>query len=144
MPYAVKQDLIDRFTATELMQLTDRTGAIDTIDDVVLGKALADADSVIDMHLAVRHALPLASVPRVLRNIACDLARAYLYEDRITEHVQKRHDAAMKLLEQLRDGKVQIGLDDLNQPTPTTGGPQFTEPRRVFSADQLADYTGDA
>lgn len=141
MTYATLPDLTTRFREGELIQLTDPSSTATAIDADVAGKALADADAVIDMYLAGRYTLPLTSVPRVLVNIACDLARAYLYEDRITEQVQKRQDAAMKLLEQLRDGKLQLGLDinggDSPQPT---GGPEFTGGGRVFSRDLLQDY----
>lgn len=141
MPYATQSDLTTRFREAELIQLTDPSATATAVDAAVAGQALADADAVIDMHLAGRYVLPLASVPRVLVNIACDLARAYLYEDRITDQVKDRRDAAMKLLEQLRDGKLQLGLDTVGTPTPApSGGPRVTGGGRVFSRELLSDY----
>ena len=44
MSYAALQDMVDRFGELELVQRTDRTDGA-TIDAVVLGRALADADA---------------------------------------------------------------------------------------------------
>ena len=138
--YASKQDMIDRFTATELIQLTDRTGAVDAIDDTVLQRALDDADAEIDVFLTPRYTLPLASVPRILVNAACDVARYRLYEDRSTEHVTKRYDDAVKLLKMISRGEISLGLDQAQEPTQSAGGAQYTTPGRVFTRDTLKDY----
>lgn len=140
MSYATKQDMTDRFSETELIQLTDRTGTLDAIDDTVLARAIDDADAEVDAHLQARYSLPLASVPRILINAACDIARYRLYEDRSTEHVTKRYEDAVKLLRMIGKGEVSIGLDTNQAVTPTTGGPQFDSPGRVFTRDSLADY----
>ena len=50
MSYASQADLTERFGATELAQRTNRTDGL-TIDTVVLGRALADADAEIDGYL---------------------------------------------------------------------------------------------
>lgn len=140
MPYAVKQDMVTRFTQPELIQLTDREGAADAIDDEVLNRALADADAEIDGYLVGRYTLPLATVPRILTGVACDIARYRLYDDRATEHVRQRYEDAVKLLRSVAEGKLTLGLDANNQPTPTTSGAQFTEPQRTFTRDSLSDY----
>ena len=140
MSYATKQDLIDRFKEPELIQLTDSSGDAGAIDDTVLSRALDDADAEIDTYLVARYALPLPTVPRVLVNAACDIARYRLYEDRSTEHVTKRYDDAVKLLRMVSEGKVSLGLDTNQQATTTAGGPQFDSPGRVFTRDSLADY----
>jgi len=136
--YATQSDLIARFVVSELIQLTDPDAL--AINAATVANAIADAEAVIDLHLASRYTLPLASVPRVLVNIACDLARANLYEDRITEHVKNRLDAAMALLKQLSRGEISLGLDLVGQPTATTGGPAVTGTERVFNRSTLADY----
>lgn len=138
--YATKQDMIDRFNATELIQLTDRTGTVDAIDDTVLTRALQDADAEIDAYLTPRYTLPLATAPRILVNAACDVARYRLYEDRSTEHVTKRYDDAIKLLKMVSRGEISLGLDEAQQPTPSAGGVQFTTSGRVFTLDGLKDY----
>lgn len=140
MGYAVKQDMINRFNATELIQLTDRSGVADAIDDTVLNSALADADAEIDVYLTSRYTLPLATVPRLLVNAACDVARYRLYEDRSTEHVTKRYDDAIKLLKMVSKGEISLGLDVNEELAAPAGGAQSTSAGRVFTRDTLSDY----
>lgn len=131
MTYAVQQDLVDRFGQTEIAQLTDRTNGT-TIDTAVLGKALADADDLINSHLATRYTLPLASVPKVIVRAACDIARYYLYEDRVTEQVRARYEDTVKFLKAVADGAVTLGLDAANQVASQSGGAQVDAGDRVF------------
>lgn len=142
MQYATLADMIRRFREEELVQLTDLDKSGDLVPATVQA-ALDDAAAVIDAYLQQRYAMPLASVPRVLLNICCDLARAALYEDSITDNVAKRQDAAMQMLRDLATGKIGLGLDQAAQSTAPEGGPQVTEGGgvRVFSGDLLADYT---
>lgn len=139
--YCTQLDLVARFGADELVQITKPTDpdAI-TIDVQRVADAIADIDALIDAKLQARYALPLATLPRVLRNIACDLVRARLYEDRITDHVSKRENAALKLLDEIAAGTLSLGLDQLGQTTQTTGGPQFVSGGRVFTPASMSDY----
>lgn len=141
MPYCTQAHLVDRFGLAELIQLTnpdDREA--ETVSAGPVADGIADIDALIDAKLQARFSLPLPSVPRVLRNIACDLVRARLYQDRITDHVAKREAAAMKLLDEIKAGTLQLGLDDAGQAARSTDGPQFTETTRVFSPTTLRDY----
>lgn len=142
MTYATQSDLVTRFSERELIQLTDRDNVLNAIDAGVLAGALLDADSEIDTYLQPRYTLPLASVPRVLVNIACDIARYRLYDDRSTDQVTRRYEDAVKLLAKIGKGEVGLGLDAVAQTTVVNGGPQATTPNRIFSADSLADYRG--
>lgn len=140
MTYATKQDMIDRFGEVELKQLTDRAGAIETIDDTVLGKSLADADAEINGYLAGRYTLPLASTPLILVGHACDIARYRLYDDRATEHVRQRYEDALKYLRDVGAGKISLGLDVGNQPQAEAGGARAEGDDRVFTRDNLPDF----
>lgn len=141
MSYATKQNMIDRFSQAELIQLTDVaqpvTGAI---VDAVLNAALADADAEIDGYLVGQYLLPLPSVPKNLTMLACDIARYKLYDDRVTEQVAKRYDDAVKYLRSVGKGELSLGLDPANQPAATTGGPATDGPERTFSKDTLSDF----
>jgi phage gp36-like protein len=107
MSYASQADMEDRFGATELAQRTDRTnGAV--IDTVVLGRALADADSEIDGYLATRYTLPLPSTPPVVNRLACEIARYRLFDDGVPETVRVRYQDAVSLLKRLSSGEVQL------------------------------------
>lgn len=141
--YCSQADLVGRFGVDELVQITNPTDPTAmAIDPIRMANALADVDALIDAKLAARYALPLASVPRVLCNIACDLVRARLYEDRATEHVLNRERQALKLLDEISAGKLTLGLDAQLQPTATTDGPQFTSGGRVFTGATLRDFAG--
>lgn len=93
--YATRQDMIDRYGTPRLVQLTDvnspLTGAI---VDAVLETKLVDASAEIDGYLVGRYALPLATVPAILRTICCDLALVRLMGDNAGDNERadvKRH-----------------------------------------------------
>lgn len=141
MPYAAQSDLTSRFSEAELVQITNPTDlAATTVNTTRLASALADADAEIDARLQPRYALPLASVPRLLVNIACDIARYRLYDDRATDQVTRRYDDAIKLLDRIGRGELQLGLDPAQQPTPSNAGAHVQGVPRTFGRDLLTDY----
>lgn len=141
MPYATQLLMTNRFGSAEVIAITDRagTGAINT---AVLTDALDQASVEIDGYLAGRYTLPLPSVPRLLEGICCDIARYRLSgaEAQETDAIRNRYRDAIKMLEALRDGKMSIGLDGLNQPVQSGGAVLINAPGRTFSADTLGDY----
>lgn len=113
MGYAAVADLIAEFGSSEIIELTDRADPRTyAVDATVAQNALDRADAEIDAALALRYALPLASVPKLLRYIACDLARYYLY-DRAEPPtaVKDRWDAARATLAALAAGRAKLGPD---------------------------------
>jgi phage gp36-like protein len=142
VPYATQQDLIDRFGETEVIQLSDRasTGAIDA---AVVAAKLADAAAEIESYLAGRYTLPLEPVPLALQRIACDIARYHLYDDRPTEYVAKRYDAAIAFLRSVNKGDIQLGVDAGGAAPPSqAGAPDFVACEPVFTRDLLKDFVG--
>ncbi len=141
MNYATKQNMIDRFAQSELIQLTDRaqppTGAI---DDTVLNAALADANAEIDGYLMGVYQLPLPTVPANLVILACDIARYKLYDDRATEQVTKRYDDAVKYLTRVGKGELSLGLDSSNQAAPESTAEITGGSERTFDRCKLGDY----
>ena len=138
--YATKQNLIDRFGESELAQLTDRDAGT-TIDDTVVNRALADADSLINGYLQTRYTLPLSSVPPVLEGVASDIARYYLFEDRATEIVEARYKDRVGWLKDVSTGKASLGLDAAGDETATeTGTVDYNANDRVFDKDTLSDF----
>ena len=138
--YATKQNLIDRFGESELAQLTDRDAGT-TIDDTVVNRALADADSLINGYLQTRYTLPLSSVPPVLEGVASDIARYYLFEDRAPEIVEARYKDRVGWLKDVSTGKASLGLDAAGDETATeTGTVDYNANDRVFDKDTLSDF----
>ncbi|MFZ5538135.1 MAG: gp436 family protein [Pseudomonadota bacterium] len=137
--YATQQDLIDRFGETELAQLSDRAGS-GAIDPAVVARKLADAAAEIDSYLVGRYTLPLNPVPTVLVRLACDLARYHLYDDRATEQVAQRYRDAIRFLEQVAKGAVQLGVVPDGTPAVPSAAPEFDAPPRVFDRKSLRDF----
>lgn len=140
MIYATQQNMIDRFGEEELIQLTDRTH-IGVIDAVVLTQALTDASALIDGYLRAAYTLPLANVPAELVLVCCNLARFYLYDDRVIDVVQKRRDEAVSWLKDVSAKRVSLGADSVGNAAPAaSGGVSFIAAERVFDATSLRDY----
>lgn len=141
--YATQQHMVDRFGLAEIVQLTDvaepATGGVVTS---VLNRALEDADAEINGYLAARYVLPLSATPTLVVGLACDIARYRLYSDAVTETVEKRYKAAVRMLENIASGKISLGLDSSNAPAPVSDAVQFGTSTRVFGRDVEA-ITGD-
>ena len=140
MTYATESDLVERFGFEELAQRTNRVDG-SSIDTVVLGRALADADAEINGYLATRYSLPLSSTPAVLVRLAADMARYQLCADKVPESVRQRYVDAVLVLKRLATGEVQLaGITA----APATGGAgnavDARTPDRLFGPKQLASY----
>lgn len=108
--------MINRFELTELIQLSD-SAHIGMIDDAVVNAAISDASNLIDGYISGRYALPLQSVPSVLISICANIARYNMYDNAVTDVVQRNYDAAIRFLEQVGTGKIKMGLSaDNTQP----------------------------
>lgn len=139
MTYAVRQDYIDRYGASELLQLTDRDGN-GTEDTDVLNKALADADAEIDSYAATRYLVPLSPVPTVIVRIALDITRYRLFANQATEEVRNRYEDAVRFLKAIASGDVQLGATPPTSATTPANAPAHEAEDRVFSKDSLSDY----
>ncbi|WP_419737935.1 phage protein Gp36 family protein [Ruegeria sp.] len=106
MSYAAAADLRARFGADEIDQLLDQD-ADGRPDDGRLEAVLADAAAAIDARLARLYDLPLpeGDYP-LLRAIACDLARARLYDDEMSDTVKHAARRARAQLGALAGGQA--------------------------------------
>lgn len=132
--YATKQDLLDRFGETELVQLTDRTSMPPSaIDDTVVDQALNDASAQIDGYLvAAGYALPLASIPHRLVKVASDIARYFLHGKAADETVRDAYDDGIKWLTDVSKGIAQLGLPTTGETPVPQGGPQSIGGNLIF------------
>lgn len=137
MTYATQTDMTDRYGETELIQLTDRTGA-GVINVTVLNQALADADAEIDAYLAGRYTIGEDSVPLVLKRAACDIARCNLYSDAAPDLIVTRRKEAVRLLENIAKGTVNLGLDSAGATAPSADTVQFVTGGKVFKRETNA------
>ena len=139
MPYATLQDLVDRFGYEQLAQLSDRdAGAV--IDEVVVSRALADADAEIDGYLAALYALPLTIVPALLVRMACDLARYRLFGDRVTEQVRQLYTDAVRDLKAIAIGAIKIDGAAPLAPSSASTTIRVSAPAPIFGSDTIGGY----
>ncbi|NDV20924.1 DUF1320 domain-containing protein [Pseudodesulfovibrio sp. JC047] len=134
MAYATTQDIIDRYGEDQLLILADRDGD-GLADEQVTGRAIADADSEIDLHLSKLYDLPLAAVPSVLVQVAVDIAiyRMCNSDALVTEEIRRRYEDARSILRRIAKGEVQLGLPELEKSSGTASSPAIVNgPPRVF------------
>lgn len=140
MAYCTQQDLVDRFGAGRLIQLTDRTNTpATTIDGTVVAKHIGDATSLIDSYVGKRYALPLGNVPAVLTKVAVDLAWYFLLGPSASKDGPEAmaRAEAVRWLEAVSKGLAVI--DDAGLKPAQAGGGQIkiAAPARVMSRDSL-------
>ena len=136
MPYCTKQNLIDRYSESELIQLTDRA-ALGVVDDTVLDRCIADADGEIDGYLSPKYGAPLAVVPKAIERIACAITRYYLYDDNVTDQVATLYKDAIAFLKGVANGTISIGIDAVGaEPTKTSNTVQMESGGREFGRDK--------
>lgn len=99
-------DMIDRFGETEMIERSDRIHYAQ-LNDVVLQTAIDDAMNEIESYLNATGLIYRentgtlsyrGALPKSLKVKACDIARYYLYEDALTDVVEKRYKQAIDWL----------------------------------------------
>lgn len=141
MTYATQQDLVDRFGAPELAELTDRAAeSTGEIDDTMVTAALEEADAEINSYLAKQVATPINPVPAQVKRIAVDIARYRLHRDNVPDGVRNAYKDAVAWLTRAAAGDVSLG--DTAAPTEpaTVGEPMIDTGCRTFSHDTLRDF----
>jgi len=144
MAYAQASDLIERFGAVELIQLTDRTNVPpSTLDATAVARALGDAAALADGYLARVCALPLPAVPPVLVRITADIARYYLRGESVEKDgpVALAYRDAVAWLKDVADGRVRLdgGAGAPAEPAPGAAG-RVEASRPVFTRDGLRGF----
>lgn len=141
MPYTTQDVLVARYGESMLISLTDRasmpTGAIDSS---IVDQALADTDAMIDGYLAVRYALPLASTPALIANLAATIAIWKLHIFQPDPKIAADYASAVNQLAAIAAGNLRIPVDGI-APTGTGGsGARVTDRARPLTADNLKGF----
>jgi phage gp36-like protein len=145
MAYCTQEELEQLVPEQDLIQLTDDAIPPAAIDAENVARAIADAGELIDGYLRERYTLPLEPVPGLLNTLAADIAVWRLYARRANidpmEGVKERYRNALKLLEQIRDGRLALGAGALTTPETGCGSvAAFTPGNRIFTRDTLKGY----
>ena len=141
MTYATQSDLTLQFGDTEINAIADRNR--DGVADVmVVEGALQRASDTMDSYLAARYPLPLAVVPQRLVAICCDIARYELLGADATETdaARIRYKDALRALEHIRDGRLDIGLSVSGQAAAEIASVQVVSGGRIFNQVSMSDY----
>lgn len=139
MPYATVTDLQDRLGEPRLVQLTDLDDPpLGLVNTAVAQKALDDADAEIDGYLVGRYALPLATVPPILRVHACTLAEYRLLGRQADEAARKAYEGVLRYLQAVAEGKVQLLPPADAAPPVGAGSVQFSAGTKVMGREDLS------
>lgn len=107
-----------------------------------INEAIETADAEIDGYCAVKYAVPLATVTRLITGLSVEIAIYYLHARRtIPEDIQKRYDRAISRLKDIAKGILSIGAD----PPPASsnaGGAESNKPvpDRIFTRDKMTGF----
>lgn len=133
--YCDESAFAQRFGEKELAELLPED---EGDDGRVYAAAASDADSLIDSYLAGRYAVPLAVVPALIVGLAADLTRHELYDDAPPKEVEARYQRAIELLEQIRDGELDLpGVETLAEADGT--GSVAVSARAIAFTEKAAD-----
>lgn len=138
MTYAGRAHLEQRFGVDEIADLAESGNHIDRVDRV-----LADASAEIDSRIGVAYSLPLpAGQYPLLLAIACDLARAELYDDTEHEAAEALAEQARDLLDKIVDGEAQL-VDYVGRLVERRNRAAWRGPARAFTDDSLGGLAFD-
>jgi phage gp36-like protein len=108
--YITQDDLLQRITMQELIQLTDDNKPPAAVNPSVVGAAIADGCAAVDSYCRNRYAVPLQPSNDVVR-ITRDIAVYELYSRRpqkMPEVVRQRYVDVMALLKDISVGKASL------------------------------------
>lgn len=137
--YLAREELLAFMPKQTAIELTsdDPYNMPDAPDTAKLDEALRSAQELIDGYLRGRYTLPLAETPTIVRDLARVIARYRLYERRpegdLPEPVTDTYKNAVKTLEQIRNGRITLGIRQTASPLPEPGE------HRMYARKQFMD-----
>ena len=137
MEYISAKDLADRYGDT-LAQIIDGGNPV---RNGLVKRALMDATAEVDSFLQGRFVLPLPFIPPVIAQITADIAiyrLLVLRPNQTVEDARQRYEDAVKRLEQIRKGQLDLGLPSPESPG-SHGSVQITSSPRLFSRKSLRE-----
>ena len=141
MTYASQAQLEARYGTKLLVQLTDRgQPATGQIDAEAIERALVDTDATIDGYLAARYRLPVASVPKLLVDVAEAVAIYKLHRKAPDEKIAADYRDAIRTLQDLAAGRQRLDLDGIEPEAGPGAGTASTGAPRVFTAENLRGF----
>lgn len=141
MTYATQDQLVARYGATLLVDLTDRAAvATGAIDGALVAAALTAADARIDGYLQGQYALPLAVVPPILSDLACAIAIWRLHTGVPGDKIKADYEEATRVLEQIGRGIVKLAVAGTLAAPASTAAARVTDRERVMTSETMRGW----
>ena len=146
MPYCTQEDISAVIPEIELIQLTDDNVPPIVVDTAKVAAAIAAAGELIDGYISSRYQLPLGNCPALLKDVSVDISLYKIWIRRkkrdLPKAVQSCYDEAMKILNGIASGRVQLGTTSAGEPAQTTAVDtvQIRAEPRIFGPGSLEDY----
>jgi len=114
MRYLTRAAIEAAIPVVTLTRLTNDDPAASSPDETVLTASIENVEELVDGFLRGRYELPFVEVPSMVRGLAVNVLRHELYLRRpdgvVPETVTVAYASAVKVLEQIRDGRVTLGI----------------------------------
>ena len=116
MSYCIPTEVIELMPLKTVVELLDDTGTAVTVEEVspLLVKMISKSDALIDTQLRSRYPVPLTSIPEIIKTISIIFTKYNCWNRRgydVPGSVTKEYDDGMRLLKEIRDGQVDIGIE---------------------------------
>lgn len=141
MAYCTLQELTDRYSQRMLVEISDRadapTGAVDTD---LIDRAIADADALIDGYLKVRYRLPLASIPRLVKDLSLRISIYYAHAHIASDKIRRDYEEALSTLKHISQGLIRLDLDGAEPEASGASEVRTNNPERPITATTMKGY----
>lgn len=142
--YLTPEELLAFLPQKSVAQLTNDDPQAKEVDMDKVKETLRVAEELTDGYLRGRYELPLSTVPTLLRDVVRTIARFKLYERRpesnMPETVMETYKAAVKTLEQIRSGRITLGVAATAEAMPERGEHRMSAPKTFFSDAMRTAY----
>jgi len=138
-PYLSIAEFVAKFGLEETVRMTDAEGS-GRIDRQMLVSALSGAQAIADVHISARYAVPLATVPEIVKVALGDMARARLYPRGAPEGVAEQAKAGLKLLERIGEGRLPLPALAPTPAAPSNSPILINQGHRQYPSGSLDGY----
>ena len=141
MAYTTQAQLTDRYGTAMLLALTDRAyPAAGVVGAAVVNRALADTDAMIDGYLAARYALPLASTPTLIVDLAEMIAIWKLHTAAPDPKIEADYNGALRALRDIAKGDIRLSVAGIEPGMPGGSGVRVQDRPRDVATDKMTGF----
>lgn len=140
--YLSAEEYVARYGSAETIRLTDES-SLRIVDGPKLEEAIKDQTDIADAYIGGRYAIPLVTVPRVVKSIVAALTREVLHKTKPTPEVTAAGDRARTQLRDIAAGRMVLPIEvGGSAPVATGNRTSLTSGDRSGDtfADQLTGY----